>query len=58
MNKLFNLWDNQEKRKVSVETTKKEGKNWIALCPFHPDRNRPNLYIDEEKGTYHCFACN
>jgi len=58
MNKLFNLWDNQEKRKVSVETTKKEGKNWIALCPFHPDQNRPNLYIDEEKGTYHCFACN
>lgn len=58
MSKLFNLWDNQEKRKVSVETTKKEGKNWIALCPFHPDQNRPNLYIDEEKGTYHCFACN
>lgn len=58
MSKLFNLWDNQEKRKVYVETTKKEGKNWIALCPFHPDQNRPNLYIDEEKGTYHCFACN
>jgi len=58
MSKLFDLWDNQEKRKVSVETTKKEGKNWITLCPFHPDQNRPNLYIDEEKGTYHCFACN
>jgi hypothetical protein len=58
MSKLFDLWDNQEKKKVSVEATKKEGKNWIALCPFHPDQNRPNLYIDEEKGTYHCFTCN
>jgi len=57
MSKLFNLWDNQERRKVSVEATKKEGKNWIALCPFHPDQNRPNLYIDEEKETYHCFTC-
>jgi len=42
---------------VSVEATKKEGKNWIALCPFHPDERRPNLYINEEKETYHCFTC-
>jgi len=46
------------RRIVSVEATKKEGKNWIALCPFHPDKNRPNLYIDEEKEKYHCFTCN
>ncbi|MCG2821208.1 MAG: CHC2 zinc finger domain-containing protein, partial [Candidatus Atribacteria bacterium] len=57
MSKLFDLWDNQERKKVSVEATKKEGKNWIALCPFHPDQNRPNLYIDEEKETYYCFTC-
>jgi len=56
--RIFHLWDNQERRIVSVEATKKEGKNWIALCPFHPDKNRPNLYIDEEKEKYHCFACN
>lgn len=43
---------------MSVEADRKEGKNWIALCPFHPDKNRPNLYIDEEKEKYHCFACN
>lgn len=58
MSKLFHLWDNQARRIVSVEATKKEGKNWIALCPFHPDKNRPNLYIDEEKEKYHCFTCN
>ena len=56
--RIFHLWDNQAKRIVSVEATKREGKNWIALCPFHPDKNRPNLYIDEEKETYHCFTCN
>jgi len=55
--RIFHLWDNQARRIVSVEVTKKEGKNWIALCPFHPDKNRPNLYIDEEKEKYHCFAC-
>ena len=56
--RIFHLWDNQERRIVSVEATKREGKNWIALCPFHPDKNRPNLCIDEEKEKYHCFACN
>jgi hypothetical protein len=56
--RIFHLWDNQERRIVSVEATKKEGKNWIALCPFHPDKNRPNLCIDEEKEKYHCFTCN
>ena len=56
--RIFHLWDNQARRIVSVEATKKEGKNWIALCPFHPDKNRPNLCIDEEKEKYHCFACN
>ena len=55
--RIFHLWDNQARRIVSVEATKKEGKNWIALCPFHPDKNRPNLYIDEEKEKYHCFTC-
>jgi hypothetical protein len=58
MSKYFDLWDNQGKRKISVEAIKKEGKNWIALCPFHPDQNRPNLSIDEEKRTYRCFTCN
>jgi len=56
--RIFHLWDNQERRIVSVEATKREGKNWIALCPFHPDKRRPNLCIDEEKEKYHCFACN
>ncbi len=35
---------------------KKRGKSFIALCPFHPDKN-PSLTISQEKQVYHCFAC-
>jgi hypothetical protein len=58
MIKHFDLWDNQGKRKISVEAIKKEGKYFLAFCPFHTDQNRPNLSIDEENRTYRCFACN
>ena len=30
---------------------------YLALCPFHDDHN-PSLSINEEKGIFHCFACN
>jgi len=35
---------------------KKSGKEYRALCPFHPDRN-PSLFINPEKGVFHCFGC-
>ncbi|MGB9749329.1 MAG: DNA primase [Caldisericia bacterium] len=35
---------------------KKRGKNYVALCPFHPDKN-PSLNISKEKGLFHCFGC-
>ena len=35
---------------------KRSGKNYIGLCPFHDDKN-PSLYVNEEKGLYHCFSC-
>ena len=57
MSRYFDLWDNQTKKKRTVKTIRKEGIYWITLCPFHPDQNRPNLHIDEERKTYHCFAC-
>lgn len=37
-------------------TIKKRGKNYVALCPFHPDKN-PSLNISKEKGLFHCFGC-
>ncbi len=35
---------------------KKRGKSFLALCPFHPDKN-PSLHITQEKQVYHCFSC-
>ncbi len=35
---------------------KKRGKNYMALCPFHPDRT-PSLSFDPERGLFHCFGC-
>lgn len=37
-------------------TIKKRGKNYVALCPFHPDKN-PSLNISRDKGLFHCFGC-
>ncbi len=35
---------------------KKSGKNYMALCPFHPDKT-PSLSFDPERGLFHCFGC-
>ncbi len=32
------------------------GKEQIALCPFHADKN-PSMSVSEDKGLFHCFAC-
>src|SRR5438445_4948726 len=36
---------------------KKHGDNLVGFCPFHPDRNTPNLVITPAKNVFHCFAC-
>ena len=56
MEKAFELWDNQNKRKITVEA-KKVGQEWKAFCPFHDDRKTPNLSINEDKKVYYCFVC-
>jgi DNA primase len=40
-------------RYVSV---RKAGKNFVALCPFHPDKH-PSMTVSAEKNLFHCFAC-
>jgi len=35
----------------------KKGKNYVGLCPWHPDTN-PSLSVTKEKGQYHCFSCH
>src|SRR5207249_9296415 len=35
---------------------RKAGKEYVVLCPFHPDKS-PSFSVNEEKGVFHCFAC-
>ena len=35
---------------------KKQGKDYIALCPFHDDSN-PSMHISPERQIFKCFVC-
>lgn len=35
---------------------RKAGKNYVGLCPFHPDR-RPSLSVSPDRQMFYCFAC-
>ncbi len=35
---------------------KKRGRNWIGLCPFHPDKD-PSFSVNEDKQIFYCFGC-
>lgn len=35
---------------------KQAGKNYVGLCPFHPD-TKPSFAVSPEKQIYHCFGC-
>lgn len=35
---------------------KKEGAEYVGLCPFHTD-SKPSLKVNEKKKLYSCFAC-
>ena len=35
---------------------KRQGRNWIGLCPFHSEKT-PSFTVSAERGLYHCFSC-
>lgn len=37
-------------------TLKKNGKNYMACCPFHNEKT-PSFNIDRDKQLFHCFGC-
>jgi hypothetical protein len=43
-------------RRRGVELTR-TGANLVGLCPFHDDKNTPNLVVTPERNVWHCFVC-
>jgi DNA primase len=35
---------------------KQKGTNWTGLCPFHDDKQTPNLIVTPSKGLFRCMA--
>jgi hypothetical protein len=52
---LFNEVLRELRNRGEVQGPDRNG-DYIAFCPFHPDKVHPNLHIHPEKGFY-CFAC-
>jgi DNA primase len=36
---------------------KKQGKDFVGLCPFHDDKRNPSFTISPSKQFYYCFSC-
>ena len=34
----------------------KKGRNYVAICPFHDDKN-PSMMLSREKQIFKCFVC-
>jgi len=35
----------------------KNGELYLGLCPFHNDRNTPNMYVYPKTDSFYCYAC-
>jgi DNA primase len=56
--KLLEIKDAASIEEVVGQYVKLErrGRNFVGLCPFHPD-SKPSFTVSPEKGIYYCFGC-
>lgn len=63
LNSIFQLANDILKQCDIVEVissrikVEKKGRSYVAVCPFHDDKN-PSLMISKEKQIFKCFVCN
>jgi DNA primase len=62
MNNLTNIVEEIKSRADIVDiiseyvALKRSGRNWLGLCPFHPEKT-PSFMVNREKGIFKCFGC-
>lgn len=44
-------------RDYNAKFAKRNGDNLVYYCPFHDDRNTPNLYVSQSRNVWHCWGC-
>ena len=42
---------------LGAGSIKKQGKNYVCLCPFHDDKH-PSMSLDIRRNIFHCWSCN
>lgn len=56
LNEIVENVDMIEVMEGYIDLERKKDNQYIAICPFHEDRN-PSFSVNPIKGVYHCFGC-
>ena len=51
------LWNSIVDLVGSYMSLRRQGRNYVGLCPWHDD-TKPSLQINQERQTFKCWVCN